>query len=451
MTTISDIRKLCASPMNDLEPVTNTDENYEKFKQYFEYNHLNINNLYTLKNNWLHPYWYVEPDIGLYVELYTNTIPTGTDEIDDTLEAFDAKKRIELNKHVVTSAINNKHYKDYFVRLPNEFRLFEFEKRYKDIPEENIYEIFEYIYTSYDFGFNKWNPELIDYCCKFSPKPEKDEVITIYRGQGNESTPITEAYSYTTDSSIATRFALMYGTNNSSIIKANIHTKDIKAYINCRDEHEVLVPYDALQNIQIISLGHYTQDNVISCIAPYLRDYGKIVNKYIEPLTNYYTSYIHGIGHIKRMMLLELILAKQLKLTPTDSHILQYCVTFHDIGRTTDIEDIKHGELSIDFIKEHKLTNKFGLTPTQLNMAYAIIKNHCINDTQGIENINNDNTIKMKKRTIQLYRIFKDIDNLDRIRTNDLDYKYLRHSESIKLISLANILFTGKFADITIP
>ncbi|MHB8132284.1 MAG: hypothetical protein ACYDEX_25300 [Mobilitalea sp.] len=43
-------------------------------------------------------------------------------------------------------------------------------------------------------------------------------------------------------------------------------------------------------------------------------------------------------------------------------------------------------------------------------------------------------------RSIELLKIFKDCDNLDRVRLGDLDVRYLRNQYSAKLVSVADRL-----------
>jgi hypothetical protein len=71
----------------------------------------------------------------------------------------------------------------------------------------------------------------------------------------------------------------------------------------------------------------------------------------------------------------------------------------------------------------------------QWNLRY-IIENHCIEDSLAFKNVLNYE-VANAEHAIELLRIFKDADGLDRFRIKDLDARKLRHPEALDLLVVA--------------
>lgn len=120
--------------------------------------------------------------------------------------------------------------------------------------------------------------------------------------------------------------------------------------------------------------------------------------------------------------------------------ILMKSAVYHDIGRTHDHTCYVHGK---DSVKKLYEINGFSNIDNEYNeILKYIIENHCINDETAFNNINKYK-IQDKDRALFLLRIFKDADNLDRVRIKDLDIKYLREAESKKLPIIAMHILNG--------
>ena len=75
-------------------------------------------------------------------------------------------------------------------------------------------------------------------------------------------------------------------------------------------------------------------------------------------------------------------------------------------------------------------------------IAEQIILFHCLDDQAGLDAIDSQPYLsrKEKERSKHLYRICKDMDGLDRIRFNGLDYRLLRTEYGRKLPLVAGCL-----------
>ena len=117
------------------------------------------------------------------------------------------------------------------------------------------------------------------------------------------------------------------------------------------------------------------------------------------------------------------------KLSEEDKQILIYFSLLHDIGRDSEDVDDTHGDKSVDLVRRKNLRIRgIQLSKKGYRIAKLLIRHHCRNDEAGIERISKvpNFTAKDVERAVKLYRIAKDMDGLDRVRFNGLDFRYLR-------------------------
>ena len=120
-----------------------------------------------------------------------------------------------------------------------------------------------------------------------------------------------------------------------------------------------------------------------------------------------------------------------------------YFSLLHDIGRTNDDKDDQHGALSVECIKKRNLRiGSLSLTKKEYQISHLIIQYHCLDDDMGIQAIRalNNCTKQEKEHAIRLYQICKDMDALDRVRFNGLNYQKLRTSYAKQLPLIAGEL-----------
>lgn len=172
-------------------------------------------------------------------------------------------------------------------------------------------------------------------------------------------------------------------------------------------------------------------------VLPIIRNANFIVkykeyDKLIVPDLYHRPSGIHGVGHVRRTLLLSLLMADLDSLSTSYVRILAYASVYHDIGRTHDGVDDYHGYASYQKVLEHGLLNNH-----EANEVYAIkelIERHAISDKKAFSFGTLD---EAKRDEVQfLLRYFKDADGLDRVRLGDLNAKYLR-TDTAKRLTLA--------------
>ena len=154
---------------------------------------------------------------------------------------------------------------------------------------------------------------------------------------------------------------------------------------------------------------------------------------------------MHGLGHILRVLLLTLLYAQHSgeDLSEADRQILIYFALLHDIGRISDERDDRHGERSVALIRQKNIRLPgMRLSRKEYQIAHTIITNHCLDDAVGEAAFMAASwlSLKEKARAIHLYRICKDMDGLDRVRFNGLDYRLLRTEYAKQLPLIAGCL-----------
>lgn len=146
-------------------------------------------------------------------------------------------------------------YNIFYKNMSKEDRFNKFFDMYKqnDYFLENfdkcrLEEIFSY--KNNDKGINK----------KLGKLKEKDGFITIYRGQGSNSTSPEEAISWSTDINVALKFATRFDCDGY-VLKGKVHISNVLKYYNdsCEEdiedkEQEVVVRPGTVQNMEKLEL-----------------------------------------------------------------------------------------------------------------------------------------------------------------------------------------------------
>ena len=172
--------------------------------------------------------------------------------------------------------------------------------------------------------------------------------------------------------------------------------------------------------------------------------YGSQVEKLGYPSDGIFE--FHGQSHILRGMALSLIYfySSGDDLTERDKNILIYFALLHDIGRTDDEEDHRHGKASVERIEREGIEiEDLAINRKDRRIAQAIIRYHSRPDEEGYAAF----AARRKKysadeyaRLLKLYAICKDMDGLDRVRFNGLDIFMLRTPYAKKLPLIAGCL-----------
>lgn len=146
----------------------------------------------------------------------------------------------------------------------------------------------------------------------------------------------------------------------------------------------------------------------------------------------------HSEDHIERVVVLGTALAAKAELPQDIFKLLLICLKYHDIGKTHDSLELQHGQWSSEKLKKLFAQNPemFDGINTQedLGIVCEAIRLHSIDDKYLVE-------VKKNKKLHTVASYLKDADNLDRVRFNGLDPRYLRSPHAKNMVSFAQSLF----------
>lgn len=148
-----------------------------------------------------------------------------------------------------------------------------------------------------------------------------------------------------------------------------------------------------------------------------------------------YQSHIHGINHIERVLLFGGLIAMRNDCNEEDARLLFTACSYHDIGRIDDSLDDEHGRRSSE-----KLPSVISLPAEDMAIVQAAIYAHSIDDSK-MDDVISSFVITDKQRALNIARMLKDADALDRVRVYDLDPNYLRFSCSCQYVDFAYDLY----------
>lgn len=147
---------------------------------------------------------------------------------------------------------------------------------------------------------------------------------------------------------------------------------------------------------------------------------------------------IHGLAHIKRVLVHVLLLSNELGLSQSDTDLLCYSAIYHDIGRINDHYYEAHGRDSCNKIIRLRLP--IPKDDEERNILFFIIFSHCVEDEDAARYLACHDIID-SQRAMALLKVFKDCDALDRVRVDHLNLDYLRHEQTKKYVRFAWDIF----------
>lgn len=245
MSFSSNIFQIEHSNVSNLIPITVFKDNNEINELIETINKLDLdaNDFYKVEGK-LYKYCYLKDTV--LVEIY--------DISEDYFINFKVREQIEQRERIHQRCIENKEYIRLFCLIDKPYRLLFYEKLFNDIPDEQKYEVFKDIYTSCEYGFNNLSRDFLEEIFEYNKTDKNwfnEDVITIYRGEGDLSTTYNEAYSWTTDINVAKWFAERFNSNGK-VYKGYIEQKYILDYLRDRNEKEVLVFPEDIFNVEQI-------------------------------------------------------------------------------------------------------------------------------------------------------------------------------------------------------
>ncbi|QQE77273.1 hypothetical protein [Alicyclobacillus sp. SO9] len=183
----------------------------------------------------------------------------------DYLKHIEADVFIKTSHASMTQSLQTSDFERAFLRM-NKRHLFDsYQELFDVIPDHLKFDVFIDAYQMSEYGFSQINQEAVKevatYCAyshvkqitrkKLKSKTQRGGFITLYRGAGDLSSPLNEAYSWTTDKKVALFFANRFGKGR--LYRAKVHISNVLAYLTDRDESEVLVlPEDLIHFEELI-------------------------------------------------------------------------------------------------------------------------------------------------------------------------------------------------------
>lgn len=339
----------------------------------------------------------------------------------------------------------------YWKNVPLAMLIYDFQLRYKSIPPETVFSVWHSIYKRIDYANGMWSLPVLRDVFRYAPAPrlpalEPDGLVTIYRGMGELSLPPEQAISWTTHPGNALWFAVHSG-RGTKIAVARVRPEQIVAhYPSYADENEVIVWPGSITECRYEDMIPAVEETVPRLMAPALQsylEYGRQARSLGYEQESLFE--VHGLLHILRVLFLSLIHIYNSgdTLTESDRQILIYFSLLHDLGRVSEDMDDVHGERSVEQIRKRGIRLRgIRLSRKEYRIAELIIAQHCRDDDAGIAAIMAEPGLsrKEKEHTIHLYCICKDMDGLDRVRFNGLDYRFLRTQYARQLPLVAGCL-----------
>ena len=145
---------------------------------------------------------------------------------------------------------------------------------------------------------------------------------------------------------------------------------------------------------------------------------------------------IHGVKHAWRVLFHTLMICELCALPAPDRELLISAALYHDIGRENDGLCYVHGKRSVE---KMAALNLAPTDPTDFAALKFMVTYHCIDDRQAKTELEKVDSAT-RDRAWRLFGVLKDADGLDRVRINDLDVRYLRNPQSMRLAGLAREL-----------
>ena len=128
-------------------------------------------------------------------------------------------------------------------------------------------------------------------------------------------------------------------------------------------------------------------------------------------------STLHGVGHTQRVHIHAQRLTGELGWAEPDAQLVLTAALWHDIGRTNDDDDPRHGAESAARAVELGLPS--ALAPADADTVLFAIVRHCLSDELAAEEARRwreARRLAEPERALRILWLLKDADALDRVR-----------------------------------
>ena len=166
----------------------------------------------------------------------------------------------------------------YLMDVPLPMQIYDFERRYKTIDPEQVFDVWSSIHTHIDYANGMWKPEVLEYVFSYAPQtempePDEDGTITIYRGMGELSQSPEKAISWSTNPICALWFANRSG-RGTRLVSAKVRPEDILIFKPGYDaEQEVILKPGVKLEICETGMIPSTEGYVPRLLYPVTKDF----------------------------------------------------------------------------------------------------------------------------------------------------------------------------------
>ena len=330
-------------------------------------------------------------------------------------------------------------------------------------PNPSLYKAAIDTYSFCDCGAQELGVDALErlFLCKSDEQKAKTaaalanypEKITVYRGEGSESTPYTEAYTWTTYIDTAYFFAGRRSSTGCKLCEGTVLREDVLEYIADRNETEIIVAPDKVSNVHVLPL--FGLDEMLALTKPTMfdrkRQFPSIsfpANILSDTKALYETIHVedHSVDHPLRVALLASFLYRCEVLMPLlDKSNASYqdalptyealiaAAEYHDSGRWDNAPNDTHGAAGYARYQQDHGNNE---------VVNFLCTFHCKADEDARAYWQAHFDGEDKELVWTAFEIMKDADALDRVRfgrhcEDYLKVSFLHSDTSRKLVPAA--------------
>ncbi|MGF7058651.1 hypothetical protein [Brassicibacter mesophilus] len=222
----------------------------EDFKKYFGEE---TNNIYYSEKDYF-KFFYLDFNDYVYLPLPATDL--------DTLKQYNIYESILFEKEKINNIIKKKEFEDLFFMIDKQFLFKAYEDLFNKIPDNIKFPCFRIVYMRSEYGFAELNSDFIKKVFSYQNDKEflkeldfdGDDYLTVYRGEGSQSNTVDNAFSWSIDEESALFFANRFGEDNARLYTAKIHKDNIIDYITQRNEEEILLLPEHLEDIEELEI-----------------------------------------------------------------------------------------------------------------------------------------------------------------------------------------------------
>jgi len=204
-------------------------------------------------------------------------------------------------------------FSDVSGQVPLPLLIYDFGKRMRMFPPEQVFGIWIAIYRRIDYANGMWAPDTLEYVFKNAPAMEKppageNGLVRVYRGMGEMSMPPEKAISWSTDPCNALYFANHSG-RGTQFAFADVAPEDIIAFLpGYSYENEVIVRPGSVRDIRCEDMFPAKLETYLKLSLPALPEFTSFgVQAWRLGYKKEGMMEFHGLGHILRVLFLSLI------------------------------------------------------------------------------------------------------------------------------------------------